>query len=351
MKRVHGIAALRTRLFLAVGAMTVVSMHCEDPEPVLDPPETACIPLDAAGECPMDADAPKQIADLNPNRCFPSLAEPGATLVDGACCYQVRFDCSAQVVGCSISGRPLLIEGRPLKGAVRHVLGWQETRLTSPKLDTLDAESRSRLAMHWARIGAAEHASVAGFQRFGMDLLANGAPPEWMLAAQKAAQDEIRHARLAFTLASAFAGTPIGPAALDLPAAIPIHRSLEALAIATAVEGCTVETFSACLLAESLEHATDAAVREVLTKLRRDEDRHAELSWQVLAWALSQEPSLVDAVEAALSGAIAALRVDDFASGQGLPAFGLLTHAQAKRCLEDAIRLVIVPCKNAILRR
>lgn len=343
--------SLRARLLVAVGAMTVAWLHRDGSASAQDPPETACIPPDANGECPTDADAPAQIADQNPKRCFPVLAQPGATLVNGDCCYEVRFDCSGQVVGCSVSGRPLMIEGRPLQAASRRVLGWQDTHLPAPELTHLDVDARERLAMHWARIGAAEFASVAGFQRFAMDLLANGAPPEWMLQAQRAAQDEIRHARLAFTLASAFAGTPIGPAALDLPAAIPIHRSLEALALSTAVEGCTLETLSACLLSEALEHATDAAVRETLRRLRRDEDRHAELSWQVLAWTIAQDPSLADKVDAALTGAIAALRVDDFADWKGIPAFGLLTHAQAERCLREAIRLVISPCKQALLRR
>src|SRR5262249_47636994 len=176
------------------------------------------------------------------------------------CCYEVRYDSCMNVAGCNYTGRPLIIEGRPLEGAVRRLHGWQDARLPRPDLTLLSEEERNLLALHFARIGAAEYASIAGFQRFAMDLMANGAPADLIASAQRAALDELRHARLAFTLASAFAGTPVGPGALDLPAAVPIHRSLTELAVATAMEGCTLETFSACLLAEALHHATDPAV-------------------------------------------------------------------------------------------
>jgi len=339
---------LRARLLLAVGALTAASLHGGARADTPGELKTVCIPPQTPGGCPADDDALTQIRERDQPACFLSLDKPGATLVNGECCYEVRYDCTAHVAGCSISGRPLLIEGRPLEGAARRVLGWQNARLKSPELAGLSTEERHLLALHWARIGAAEYASVAGFQRFAMDLMANGAPSDLIVHAQRAALDEVRHARLAFTLASAFAGTPIGPAALDLPAAVPIHRSLTELAVATAMEGCTVETLSACLLAEALHHATDPAVTAALTQMRRDEDRHATLAWQTLSWALAQDPTSLGPVDDALERAITELATEGFAHSGGLQRFGLLAPSQAEACRAAAVHMVIEPCREAL---
>jgi hypothetical protein len=343
------IHSLRTRLLLAVGAVSAASLHCGPPEPTPAEPETVCIPAEATGQCADAEVATERIHELEPERCYPFLVEPGATLMDGDCCYEVRFDCY-DVVGCNI-GRPLIVRGRPLEGSARRSLEWREARLPSPDIKGLSRHERRLLAIHWARIGAAEHASIAGLQRFAMDLMANGAPPELIDRAHRAALDEVRHARLAFTLASAFAGTPIGPGRLDLPAAVPIHRSLTELAVATAEEGCTVETLSACLLAEALQHATDRAVVAALTRMRRDEERHAALAWETLRWALSLYPASAGPVDAALTTAIAGLSVGGFAHPAGLERFGLLRPAQADGCRTAAITMLIEPCRAALLPR
>jgi hypothetical protein len=343
--------SLRARLLVAVGALTATALHGAARADTPDEPETVCFPPESSGECPTDEAALEQIRQRDPAACSPFLDTPGATLVNGECCYEVRYDCGAMVVGCSYTGRPLLIEGRPLEGAARRVRGWQDARLPRPDLAGLSAQERQLLAGHWARIGAAEYASVAGFQRFAMDLMANGAPSDLIERAQRAALDEMRHARLAFTLASAFAGAPIGPGALDLPAAVPIHRSLTELAVATAEEGCTVETLSACLLAEALLHATDPAVVAALTQMRRDEDRHAALAWETLRWALSQDPGIAGSVDIALESAIARLTTEGFAHPGGLDRFGLLKPLPAEACRAAAIRMVIEPCREALMQQ
>jgi hypothetical protein len=347
--RASDVTTLRTRLLLAIGALTAASLHGGARADTPDEPETVCIPAKATGECPTDEDALEQIRERDPAGCSPYLDKPGGTLAGEDCCYEVRYDCTSQVVGCNYTGRPLLIEGRPLDVAARRLAGWQDARLPRPDLAGLSTEERRLLAFHWARIGAAEYASIAGFQRFAMDLMANGAPADLIVRAQRAALDELRHARLAFTLASAFAGTPIGPGALDLPAAVPIHRSLTELAAATAVEGCTVETLSACLLAEALHQARDPAVIAALTQMRRDEDRHAVLAWQALRWALSQDPGCAGPVDAALKAAITGLAAEGFAHPGGLERFGLLHPSQAETCRTAAIHRVIEPCRAALL--
>src|SRR5689334_14290648 len=121
------VTTLRKSLLLAIGALTALSLHRGvRAEPA---PKTVCIPLGENAECPVDADALDQIRQQEQPSCSIFLTKPDVTMVNLDCCYEVGFDCTPQAAGCSISGRPLLIEGRPLEVAARRLLGWQDARL------------------------------------------------------------------------------------------------------------------------------------------------------------------------------------------------------------------------------
>lgn len=347
--RSSDVSSLRRRLLLAAGALTAVAIHGGSRAHAASADvETTCIPPELNGQCPSDEVALERIYDKDPERCASSLETPGATLVDGQCCYEVRFDCSTMIVGCSITGRPLLIDDRPLSAATRRIEGFRDPALPLPDITGLSHEERRIAALHWSRIGAAEYTSIAGFQRFALDLFANGAPPDLLAGAARGAADELRHARLAFTFASAFAGAPIGPGEVALPAAIPLHRTLSELACATAREGCTVETLSACLLAEAREHATDPAIHRALGRMLRDEERHSALAWRTLRWALSMDPTIARVAREALDRAIRGLATEDFSNDMDLSRFGVLRPGDARACLQTAIVQLIEPCRDAI---
>src|SRR5262245_25025542 len=140
--RATDVITLRRRLLLAVGALTAASLHGGARADIPRDSEPACIPPEATGECATDDVALERLAERDPDKCPPVLEKPGATLTDGNCCYEVRYDCGSHVMGCNYTGRPLLIEGRPLEGAARRLLGWQETRLTSPDLAGLSQQDR-----------------------------------------------------------------------------------------------------------------------------------------------------------------------------------------------------------------
>jgi len=55
-----------------------------------------------------------------------------------------------------------------------------------------------------------EHASIAAFARFSLQLLSLGAPAGLIDDCTRALGDETAHARLCFQLASAYAGRAIG---------------------------------------------------------------------------------------------------------------------------------------------
>ena len=65
----------------------------------------------------------------------------------------------------------------------------------SPDLRGLDEETRLALGAWWAEIAALEHASVASFARFTLQLLSLGAPPELLADVGQASADEIRRRR------------------------------------------------------------------------------------------------------------------------------------------------------------
>jgi hypothetical protein len=166
-------------------------------------------------------------------------------------------------------------------------------------LATLSSKQRAILAEHWLEVAQLEHASIAAFARFALQLLSVGAPPRLLEATHIAMADETQHARLAFGLASAYANGAdgadgagaLGPAALDCSGAL-TASTLEDIVLGTFLEGCIGETMAALSARESLEDCKSDAVRAVLEVIARDEAQHAELAWQFVAWALQQCPAL-----------------------------------------------------------
>ena len=61
-------------------------------------------------------------------------------------------------------------------------------------------------------------------------------------------------------------------------------RSIEAMALENAVEGCVRETYGALLATYQARAARDPVVRAVMKRIASDETRHAALSWDVGRW-------------------------------------------------------------------
>jgi len=148
-----------------------------------------------------------------------------------------------------------------------------------------DSERR-RIADHWARAAQMEHASVAAFSRFSLQLLAVGAPPSLLEDAHRAALDEIKHAELCFSLATIYGGRSVGPAPLPVDQRALTSWDLSSVAVATVEEGCVGETVAALEAQTAAELARDEAVRNVQLLIYEDESRHAELAWRFIRWAV-----------------------------------------------------------------
>jgi hypothetical protein len=127
-----------------------------------------------------------------------------------------------------------------------------------------------------------EEVSVHAFAKLERELAAHGAPAELRRAARRARRDEIRHTAMMAKLARRFGGTPRSP---EAPGATPV-RSLLAIAVENAVEGCVRETYGAVVGLMEARGSSDAHVRRAMESIGADECRHAELSWAVAAWVM-----------------------------------------------------------------
>lgn len=140
----------------------------------------------------------------------------------------------------------------------------------------------------WQRMACAEHASIASFARLTLQLLALGAPADLLADVQQAALDEVEHARLAFGMASRFAGRAVQPGPFPLPRDVVGSLDLADLAEAAVREGCLGETVGAFLARERCGSLTDPTERAVLERVVKDETRHAGLSWRLVAWLMAE---------------------------------------------------------------
>jgi hypothetical protein len=204
-------------------------------------------------------------------------------------------------------------------------------------------------------VALTEHASIAAFARFALDIMSLGAPAELVGLAHRAMGDEIVHAREAFSLASAYAGSPVGPGKLDLGAATSSRSPLD-IVRTTIVEGCIGETVAAVEAAEALAHATDPAVREALARVTVDETRHAELAWRFVQWVLMHgEATLRVAAATALVEIVAAeaatARVEGGAlkSKRMLLAHGMVGNETRSEIRRRVVTEVVHPCARALV--
>ena len=185
-----------------------------------------------------------------------------------------------------VCGRPFLIEDAPRFAEVTPRTDWLDTSL-SPSLIGLSPLQRAELAAHWSRLGQMEHASIAAFARFNLQLLALGAPADLVEACNQALVDETAHAKLCFAFASAYAGTKLGPSKLDMSHCFE-ETSLVSVAKLVISEGCIGETVAALEALEDAEKATDPVVKNALLRIAHDERNHAELAYRFVRWALTQ---------------------------------------------------------------
>jgi hypothetical protein len=276
-------------------------------------------------------------------------------VADGCCNHPVggpEFDngqcCYAFCTG-ACCGRPLIVDGAPRVAPVVRRSDWTTPDFDRAVLGALDGAVRKKIAEEWLADAQMEHASVASFARFTMDLLAFGAPPDLVEDAQHAGLDEVAHTRLCFAVASLYAGAVYGPGPLDLAGVGPSSTLTEA-ALAAFHEGCIGETTAALLAGERACAAESAELRAVYERIAEDESRHAELAFRFVAWAIAEGG---DEVRKALSATFASLRIvgrlAPATTDRNLREHGRLAASEVRDVERRALSRVVVPCLGAML--
>jgi hypothetical protein len=154
-----------------------------------------------------------------------------------------------------------------------------------------------------------EAVSVHAFERLERELDAHGAPSTLLRAARRARRDEERHTEMTALLARHRGALPRMP---EPPQTAAPARTLFELALENAVEGCVRETYGAVQGLVEARTSQDATMRRAMRSIAVDECRHAELAWEVHAWAM---PRLTDderlTVERAMKEAVAEIAARD----------------------------------------
>ena len=303
----------------------------------LDPgcggPAIAC--QTASDECAAESDCPED------QYCARGIF--GAPLLPDAPSFCSPAQC--------IIGRPFLVAGDERLASVTTRSDWYRADAAGKPAPSLSPALRDAVHRGWLEQALMEHASVAAFARFSLQLLALGAPAHLCQQAASAMQDEIEHARACFELARRHSDHDVGPGPLDMTGALDT-TDLQSIVLGTIAEGCIGETVAAIEAAEALAHCNDEATRSTLARIAHDETRHAELAWQFVAWALDVGPAtLRDQVRAAFAAATRAntapptpSRLDLQLAQHGLIAPSLRADLRAR-----VLRDVIEPCTRALL--
>jgi hypothetical protein len=217
----------------------------------------------------------------------------GTALIGGALAVFAGFiDLMQNGLGFNSKGRILRLRGKAQLPEVTSDDGWSDG--ASPAVDGIADDERRAVAACWLVSAQMEHASVAAFAQLSLHLAALGAPSDLTERTHRAALDEIRHARRCYALASAFAGGPLGAGPILALAQPPDPASdrpaidLVRLAVGSLVDGALAEGIAADVARRAGDAARDPVVRQTLTMIAGDEDRHAELAWSVLGWCLDR---------------------------------------------------------------
>jgi tetratricopeptide (TPR) repeat protein len=240
----------------------------------------------------------------------------------------------------AMPGRPLLVDGFARVAPSVYGTDWRaEVRLD---IGELTDNTRERAGMAWEKDARNEHASIATFAQFILQLLSLGAPANLVDEASQALQEEIAHAKLAFGVASELLAHPTSVGRLNLRGVLADESSKELLRNVI-IGGCVGETIASLQAAEAASSASNDSVRKILLQITEEEARHSELAWQFLSWLLNEHPGLVETAKHTFSSiSIPELPVEDPEEAL-LAKYGQLTESAKHKISHQALQDIIKP--------
>jgi hypothetical protein len=248
-------------------------------------------------------------------------------------------------------GRPFLVRGKARIAAQQPLFGAEQT-CPVPDRGALGPSQRARIAEHYAQAALMEHASIAAFARFTLQLLALGAPASLVRQSVVATADEERHARACFALAARYSQEAISAGALDVNGALDAVDLLEVVRLVID-EGCAGESIAALEAHAAADLATDASVKRTLSEIAADEARHAELAFRFVAWAAGRDARVREVVRSRLRHLTLESASDErsfvaASDSEALVAHGVLDHATRRSVRKTALQSVVIPALSAL---
>lgn len=236
------------------------------------------------------------------------------------------------------AGRPLYVDGHQALPVV--------VRTGRPAMSP-----EACAAEHWLRCAQLEAASVPAFRRLRAELDQLGAPTSLLEAADRAAQEEIRHTHLCLAQANGLSEAERFSLRPMEAVAARTDVTLEQLAVEALLEGCIAEGSAAAWAAIASERA-EAAPASVLSTIAADELRHATLSWRLIGWALRRQPALATRLLSALEDWERADRAQPISAvrRRDLHHFGVLDPAHERAITRDLVANVVRPTLEALCR-
>lgn len=274
-------------------------------------------------------------------------------------CHACAFDPGAGYWRCAEEcfqlGRPFLVQGEAVLPALVPGAAWIDA--SSWPASSLDGEMAKQAAAHWIECARMEHASVAAFARFALQLMHLGAPPQLLQSTTQAMQDEIAHAKACFALAERYSGQAQSAGELEVSQALEQELEPARIAVDVFLEGCVGESVAALEASEMSRLCADSKVKAVLQKVADDEHQHALLAWRSLGWMLdSLRGSARDEVLDAIGRQVAQLRQElaEPAPGlalvpQALEAHGVPSSQRKTALRRQALAQLVVPCASGLL--
>ncbi|MGZ3474916.1 MAG: hypothetical protein ACXWUG_11930 [Polyangiales bacterium] len=215
------------------------------------------------------------------------------------------------------------------------------------KSDGLDEQERAAVVASWLGRSAAERRAADVFEVIVGAARELDLAPELRAIAERAIDDELRHAELCRVVAEAYAGVPTAaPERLTLD--VPKHEgaSPELRRTIWIVQQCALnETTASAFLEACVEQAQAPIARSALRELLSDEIDHARLGWGHLA-------SLSSAKKAEIAPwivRIVAANVREWRKpgphrpSERVAEHGLISPESVKRAVDDAQRTLVSP--------
>ena len=147
------------------------------------------------------------------------------------------------------------------------------------------AQQRAAIADTWHFRYVGELSAVKRFQWLAQELARYGAPTSVIELAERAVEDETRHAALCLELALDYGfADPASADRVVAPRLAPEHLSgRQALTFEVVAFCCVTESINAAMLVETLTFAADERIRSAVRAILRDEVNHSKLGWAYVA--------------------------------------------------------------------